>query len=311
MDTIVTQQIYTPGHEDTAREAAQLLRSLEQQLSVHLVDSEADRINQNAGNPPIQVDSNVFSLLVRAKELSKQTGGLFDVTIGPLSVLWGITSNSPRVPAPEEIGASRALVDWKKLLLDHENLSVTLAETGMRIDLGGIAKGYASDKVTELYRAAGVASALASIGGNVVVVGARPDGNPFSVGIRDPLGGPNDAVATLSVTDTTLSTTGAYERYFEIDGTRYHHVLDPRTGYPADTDLMSVTIVSQDGVLADAMSTAIFIGGRQMAETYLHETDFSVIAIDKNKNILISDSLRPDFSLTQAAQDAGYHILQD
>ena len=235
-------------------------------------------------------------LLQRALEIAEMTDGAFDPTVYPLMKAWGFASesggNNYRVPT--DVDSLLSLVDYRKVRLQEitegdnaGSFRVTFPATEpMGLDLGGIAKGYTSQKVLETIQAAGVDTAVISLGGNVGVMGTKPDGSSWTVGVRDPNGDENDYLATLSLTGQAqpqyVITSGGYERYFEQDGVRYHHILDPHTGYPADTGLLSVTVVSSDGTLADALSTALFVMGRDKAQDYWrqHSDEFDMILFD-------------------------------
>ena len=303
MNTVVTQQIYSPTDpqqaEELAKDAERLLSSLEEKFSMHHVGTEIDRLNQNAGGSPVELSEDTFSMLRLAKVYGDRTNGLFDVTIGPLTSLWGITSDQPRVPSDAEIAAAKELIEFQNIQLDEKKYTAKLTKAGMKVDLGGIAKGYASDRLMELYREYGAQSVLTSVGGNIIALGKKPDGSDFSIGIRDPQGNANEYVGTLKSPDTILSTTGGYERYFEKDGVRYHHVLDPKTGKPAQSDLLAVTIVSEDGTLTDVFSTYYFMMGKKTVLKHLNDKNYSIIAIDQEKNIYLSDKLKPNFTLNK------------
>lgn len=284
-------------------EITQRLEELERQLSLYVEGSEIEQINRAAGTGPAAVSQQTYDFLKRAAAFCEWSEGQFDITIAPLTLTWGVTSEQPRVPPREEIDAAKALVDYRKILFDDQNRTVMLAERGMSIDPGGIAKGLAAELVKEIPQKYGVSGYL-SIGGNLMVNGKKPDGSEFKFGIRDPRGTAADYLAVIELDGYIMATTGDYERFFEEGGVRYHHVLDPFTGYPADTDLVSVTIVSKDGTLADAMSTILFMKGSDEIIKYLDSDDFWVIAVDRDNNVITSPGVRG--ALTPA--DRGYHF---
>lgn len=308
MSTYVSQQVYGLKKKQAAESVNQLLVSLDKKLSLFQADSDISRINQNAGVAPVKVDDYTFSLIEAAKRYSELSGGeagpsyrrRFDVTIGPVTLLWGIDTDHPAVPEEKMLNNALALVDCEKMELNFEEQTVFLRERGMALDLGGIAKGYIAKRIGEEYLSYEIPSALVSIGGNICVYGQKPGGVPYKLGIRDPLSEQTSAImGKLTVSENmVLSTTGAYERYFEQDGVRYHHVLDPVTGFPAESDLLSVTVLSEDGGLADFLSTTLFIAGTQAMPSYLNDSRFDVIIIDNKKNIYLSDRIQPNFELT-------------
>ncbi len=290
MDTVVTQKWHGKNAEKTCKEIEEAIADLEAQVSLYKEDSEISMINAGAGKEYVQVSDNIYDMLSSAWTLCEESGGIFDITIAPLSLLWNITGEDPHVPSREEIDAALQKVDYKKLLFDDKNSSVMLADEGMKLDLGGTAKGMAVEQMMEIARENEVQGFL-SIGGNVGVVGKNPDGSEIIVGLRDPLGDANDYFATLEMDGYTMATSNATERYFEQDGIVYHHIIDPFTGYPGDSDLLSVTVISEDGLLADTLSTTIFLEGSTCLEEYFAREDCMVIAVTKDCKVYASDKV--------------------
>lgn len=292
MDTYVTQQVY--GSNVAVDAVNSRLAELEQMLSFYVKGSDVDLINQNAGISPVKVDPLTYKLIESAKEYSKQSNGKFDITVAPLTELWKINGENMVIPTDMQINLAVQKIDYTKILL--ENGTVMLADKGMAIDLGGVAKGYICGEIGDLYKQHNVSSALVSIGGNVYTIGKKPNSKPYVIGIRDPKGTANNYVATLKVTDKVIATTGAYERFFEKDGVIYNHIMDTSTGFPVESDLASVAIISEDGGLADYLSTAHYIAG--VAGLNLENADYMTIAIDKNNKIYISEKLKYNFAIT-------------
>lgn len=261
MDTVMTVTAY---YDPSALDAAEAeIQRLDRLLSISEESSDIFRLNQEGS---LHLSEETAALLQRALDAAELTGGDYDPTVGPLMELWGFRSEEYRVPSPAELDQALEKVDYTRVRM--EGNAVTLGP-GCGVDLGGIAKGYTSQRVLEVLAEAGVESAIVSLGGNVGTLGRKPDGGPWIVAVRDPAGGEDSYIATLELGQaegcTYAITSGGYERYFQQDGRTYHHILDPKTGYPAETDLLSVTIVSQDGTLADAMSTALFVKGFEEA----------------------------------------------
>ena len=284
MDTYMTLAAYGDSADEALTAASREINRLEATLSRTIDTSDVSRLN--AGEAVV-VQPETRALLERAMTLSNETGGTFDMTVAPLVALWGITSDAPRVPSQEEIDALLPLVGSEHVHMDD---AVTL-DTGCAVDLGGIAKGYASQQVADILRAHGVTSAVVSLGGNVYVCGSKPDGTPWNVGIQDPAG--SGYAAMVSLTDRFAVTSGGYQRYFEAeDGTVYRHILDPRTGRPADSDLLSVTIISDDGTAADAYSTALYVMGEQEAVSFWRaHGGFELILITADGRLLYTPGL--------------------
>lgn len=291
MNTTITLQITGNDAERVCDDVVKALHDFEQVASMHLADSDVAHINDSAGMQPVAVDERVYYVIEQAVACSEQTGGLFDVTIGALTDLWSITSDNPVVPDAEAIEAARRLVGYQSIALNAATHEVMLQEKGQKLDLGGIAKGYALDICREIMDQNDVMEAIVSIGGNVMVYKDKA-GEPFVVGIRYPEKDNMSYFCALRLTDTIMSTTGGYERFFEQDGTIYHHVIDPRTGYPANSGLVSVSIIHKNGLLADCLSTALYVGGTDYALARMRNGDVEAVVIDDQGNVYISESLR-------------------
>ncbi len=291
MDTFMTLTA-CGAHRSEALDAVEAeIRRLEALLSIGSPDSEISKLNR-AGAATLSADSR--ALVARSLELWQQTGGRFDISVLPLMELWGFTSGNYHVPTQEELDSALARVGADRMTFDPDSGRLTLAP-GQEIDLGGIAKGYTSQRAMALFRAAGVTSALVSLGGNVQCLGARPDGTPWRIGIQAPWGAEGAMSAIVEVTDRAVVTSGGYERYFtdEATGKTYRHILDPATGCPAESGLASVTIVAPDGALADGLSTALYIMGLDAATEYwrAHSGEFEAILIDDGKRIYVTEGL--------------------
>lgn len=301
MDTVVTQTVYGTDSEKVANEAVDLMKEIENTYSSYLDDSITAKINENAGISPVPVTSDELNTIKRCVQFSAQSNGLFDLTIAPLVKLWNITGDNPKVPSDEEISKAQALIDYRDVVVDEENRTVYLSRPGMQLDFGATVKGYTVQKVLELYRQSGITGGILSLGGNVAAFGKKPDGSPFRIGIRDPRKTASDYFAILEVSEQVIATSGAYERYFEQDGKIYHHILNPKTGYPCESDLLSVTVVSEDGLLCDYLSTLFYIQGRDSVVQHLNETNYSLIALDRDGKIYISPRLREQFTLLDSS----------
>ena len=265
MDTLMTIRVW--GDEEDVSAAVSEINRLDALLSVTNENSEVYALNRD-GNAELSTDT--YDLLSDALNVSQRTDGAFDPTIYPLVELWGFTKDTQAVPSQSAIDAVLPLIDYEQVKCDNE--IVTLADGG-KIDLGGIAKGYTAQKVVDLLADRGIDTAFLSLGGNVQALGSKPDGEPWVVGIADPEN-PSEAIGTLRFSGSmALVTSGGYQRYFEENGVRYHHILDPETGYPAETGLASVTVLAQDGTLADGLSTALFVMGMEKATALWRESD--------------------------------------
>lgn len=307
MNTVIEQKWYGESADTVYTGMETKIREIESVLSLHLSQSEIAAINENAGVQPVEVSRPTFDLLQRAKELSEQSDGAFDITIAPVVELWGITSDHPHVPTDEELAQAMALMGLEDLVLDEEACTAYLTRPGMAIDLGGIAKGWTADQLREYARELGAERGYVSLGGNLMIIRERPDGDPFKFGLRDPQGDASTYLGTVTLEDgCTMATTGGYERYFEEDGIRYHHVLNPRTGYPADSDLLSVAVISKDGTLADYLSTTLFVQGLEAAKAAAGSEDYALVMVDQENNVWISGSLRGNFEPHETDADYTY-----
>jgi thiamine biosynthesis lipoprotein len=253
MDTVCTIQVpRQPGAGEAIEAAFNRMAVLDVKFNALNPASPIHAFNER--NQPIQ-DPEIVTLVQTACDVARQSGGAFDVTVYPLCEAWGFYTAHPRLPSPDQIRQALADVGWQNLAIRNQEL--IKLRPGVKIDLGGIAKGYAAGEAAKVLEAHGIRSALIDAGGNIVALG-NPIGRKWEVGIRNPRG--DGVVGSLGVSDMAVVTSGDYERFFESDGVRYPHILDPRTGYPA-RELASVTIVHTNSALADALSTATFVLG--------------------------------------------------
>ncbi len=235
------------------------LKRLEDLTSFHK-PSALTELNDNAGKKPVQVERELFSMIRESLRVAEVTHGAFDPTVGALTRLWQFSGgNEPRLPAQSEIDEALTKVGWHKVQLDADAGTIFLPEQGMALDLGGIVKGLALNRAAQIVKEKGIASALINIGGDIVAVGEKTPGKPWRVGVKDPRN-EGGIVAVASLADKVIVTSGDYERFFIRDGRRYHHILNPRTGYPAE-GVQSVTIVGPIGVTLQPFGTAAFVTG--------------------------------------------------
>ena len=260
LNTIVTIQIYDSQDASIIDDAFLKCQEYERIFSRTLADSEIRLLNERpSSETSIQVSEDVRRLLEKGLYYSSLSDGAFDITVEPLTSLWDFTSGSAVVPDPAKIQAALPAVDYRQLTLEGNRLIFHSPDT--KLDLGAIAKGYIADRLKEYLQERGVQSAMINLGGNVLCVGAKPDGSPFRIGIQKPFEDRNETVATVDITDLSVVSSGVYERHFVKDGVNYHHLLDPKTGLPYDNGLISVTIICQDSVDGDGLSTTCFALG--------------------------------------------------
>lgn len=275
-DTVVTITAYAP--QKTVDEALTLCTAYESVLSKTRENSDIYALN-HAGGAPVTVQNETVEVLRLALEIGERSGGAFDVTIAPLSALWDFRAEEPSVPDARLLSEAGKRVDYQNVTI--EGNTVTL-QNGTELDLGGVAKGYIADRVAEYLTEQGVSAFCINMGGNVVTHGRKPNGALWTIGIRDPNGTPEQSEEVLSAENAAIVTSGNYERFFLLDGVRYHHILDPKTGMPVQNGLASVTIVGTESALCDALSTACFVLGEQAGVPLLNHYDVRAIFLYEN-----------------------------
>ncbi len=294
MDTYMTVKAYGENADEAVELAEAEILRLDALLSTGAEDSEIAQINANGGGA---VSDDTAYLLMRSLELYDDTEGAFNIAVYPIMEAWGFTGGNYNVPEDEVLQPLLQLTDVSAIDLNQEKMQVTFDTPGMKIDLGGIAKGYTSARIMDIFMECGVESGLVSLGGNVQALGRKTDGSFWKVAIQNP----DDAsgyIGVLETADKAVITSGGYERYFEEDGVTYHHIIDPATGYPAENGLVSVTIVSADGTLADGLSTSLFIMGKDKAIDYWKDRSdiFDMILMTDDGKIYISEGIEDSFS---------------
>ncbi|MEG1872434.1 MAG: FAD:protein FMN transferase [Ruthenibacterium sp.] len=305
MSTVMEQKAYGAAAEKAMAAVEQALRNFENELSLFISESDIAAINAAAGMQPVTVKPQTLALLTQAKELSLQkSDGAFALTIAPLTLAWGVTTDTPRVLSQSECDALLPLVDDSAIMLDAAAGTVMLQKAGQAVDLGGIAKGTACNVARDIYKKYKVDSALLSIGGNIYAHGAKPDGSLYRIGFRDPKKSATASIASITLKDEVFAVSGGYERFFEQDGVRYHHILDPKTGAPAHSDIVSVGVIDADGTVADFYSTTLFVWGKARALEYLKNGGKGML-LDEENNLYVSQSLKETFELVES----GYHVI--
>lgn len=293
MDTYMTVTAYGDNAQKGVTDAIAEIQRLDNLLSIGKEDSEISKLNKS-GCAAVSDDTAV--MVTKALDLYKSTGGAFDITVLPLMELWGFTTQDYYVPTEDEIQSTLQRVGADKLTWDESTKTLTLGDK-QEIDLGGIAKGFTSSRIMEIFKKDGVTCGMVSLGGNVHLLGTKQDGSAWRVGIQDP-NNTDDMLGVLEANDCAVITSGAYERNFEKDGVTYHHIVDPATGKPSNSGLTSVTIVSKDGTLADGLSTSLFVMGKDKAIAYWkqHADEFDTILVDKDRNVYITEGIAGNFS---------------
>ncbi len=268
------------------------INALEKKLSKTHEGGELYNLNSGIEQT---VSEELYELIERSVQISESTGGAFDVTLGNVTSLWDFKSEKATVPDDESVKNALTSSGYEKLKLQDGKIILNSA----KIDLGGIAKGYIAQKCVEYLHGQNVHTGFISLGGNIAVVGAKSNGEKWNIALKDPLN-TNKTVGQLKADSGYISVSGDYERYFEYDGKRYHHIIDPKNGMPADNGIASVMVYSDDGALSDALSTALFVMGLEQALEFYEKNifDYDAIIITKERYIYVSDGIEDVFTLT-------------
>ncbi|MFO0767318.1 MAG: FAD:protein FMN transferase [Nitrospiraceae bacterium] len=290
------------ARRETAQEATQAgfqeIRRLEQLLSTWRPDSELSQVNASAGRRPVRVSQETFELVSRSLDFARMTGGGFNIAVGPAVEAWSVTERQ-QIPTVQELERLHPLVDWRAIQLDEGERTIFLPHFGMRIDIGGIGKGYAADRAAEVMQQAGAQGGVVALSGDITTCGSLPEQAGFSVGIRHPRR-EGVLLARINLKNEAISTAGDYERYFERDGIRYHHILDPLTLQPA-WDCQSVTVVASDGITADGLDTGLFVMGRERAMALIESLPgVGAIIVDRDGKVWVSSRLQGRVQMGEA-----------
>ena len=297
MDTVMQLTAYGAHAERALSVCEGEIARLDAKLSAQSENSEIAKLN--AGG--VCEDSETLLLLGKALEIARRTQGAYDPTVYPLMTLWGFGTEHAQVPQKTQIDEALTHVGYEKL---SDVASPYRLPEAMAIDLGGTGKGFAAETARRCLQEQGVTSAVLSLGGNVTLLGSKPDGSDWTVGLQDPES--DGCFGYLSARDVSVVTSGGYQRYFEENGRRYWHILDAKTGFPAETGLASVTVVSADDTLADGLSTALFVMGPEEAARFWRESgDFEAVFLLDSGEIYITEGLREQFQ-----SERGFEVIE-
>ena len=278
-------------------QATILMQEFEEKLSFFNEESEVSIINKNASKGFKKVSEDTFEILKKAVYYSKLTNGIFDITIAPLVKAWKINSDNPVILDDDKINELIKLVDYEDVILNENNLSVMLLRENQKIDLGGIAKGYIADKIIDFYKQNNVKSAIINIGGNIKVLGEKDDGSLLNIGIYEPKKHSEKIICSIEARDKSIVTSGGYERAFNYNDELYCHILNPKSGYPIKSDLKSITVVSSESIDGDALSTPLFIMGKDKAYEFMKKYNISGVMITDGDEIIITKDLLNGFKV--------------
>jgi len=268
------------------------VQKYENKFSRHVPESEITQVNNSPGKP-VKVSDETIEIVRSSFSFSEMSEGLFDISIGPLIDLWDINGSNPRLPPENEIENTIEKIDYNKIIINSGDNTLLLSEDGMSLDLGAIAKGFITDRLVEYLSQKKIRSAMLNLGGNLYLHGSKPDGSLWQIGIRNPYGSMGKYIGIVQVKNTSVVTSGTYERYFEIENKRYHHILNPKTGYPEDNNLASVSIICPSSTMADGLSTTVFLlgadKGMELVES-LENTE--AVIITKDKKVYLSSGIK-------------------
>jgi len=311
LHTAVQIQVFHEGEEVEAalNDVFDYMEAMEVQFSTNLEGSDVYRINQAAGVEAVEVDEETFAVIKQALNIAEQSKGKFDISIGAVTNLWQIGSDDARKPSDDEIDAALPLIDYRKITIDEENLTVKLEVKGMVIELGGISKGYIGGRVRDILASHGVTTAIINLGGNVVVMGTSPSNEEgWNVGVQDPDETRGQVVGTQRITNGAVVTSGIYERFLEVDGIKYHHILDPLTGYPLDNEISGVTVFANSSFEGDSYSTALFLFGIEDGIDFVESIEgLEAVFVDKDHGVHLTSGLKDTFELINEE----YHLVDE
>ena len=295
LGTINTLTVFGEKGKEAIDAAIKRVLEIDDRMSAFKASSDVMKINLSSGIKVQKINKDTFNLLKQSIEFSMLSKGSFDITIGPLTSLCGFGKKMNYIPKLEEIQKILPLVNYQDLILDENNCTAFLEKNGQAIDLGSIAKGYAADEVKRILLQYKIKNALINLGGNIVVLGHNPEKKLWRIGIQNPFAARGNYIGTVRVEKGTIVTAGSNEQFFIKDGVRYHHIIDPRTGYPANKELLSVTVLCESSTYADALTTDLFVSGIENALSILKSAKAEAIFVMQNQDVFVTDGLRGTF----------------
>ncbi|EDU37749.1 FAD:protein FMN transferase [Clostridium sporogenes] len=299
MGTIINIKAYGKNADKAVQASVDKISDIENKMSLNISTSEINKINKNAGIAPVKVSKNTFDVVKASLIYSEKTKGSFDITVEPLVSLWGIGTDKARIPSKDEISNALKLINYKDVVINEKESTIMLKRKGQAIDLGAIAKGYTADELKKVLLNHNVSSAFLNLGGNVYVLGNKPDKTPWKIGVQNPLEPRGDYLGIVSVSDKSVVTSGNYERFFERNEKRYHHIFDTKTGYPAEKGLISVSIISNKSIDGDALSTSVYTLGLDEGKKLIESLkDVEAVFVTNDKKVYTTSGLKDTFKLT-------------
>jgi len=302
LGTVITVALYDNGSEELLDRIFDRLLEIENLMSANLDASEIGQINLLSGQEEVVVSDETLEVIEKGLYYGQLSKGAFDITMEPIVKLWNIGTEEASVPNEDVLKFKLSKVGYQKVVVDTSRRSVFLPEEGMGLDLGGIAKGYAADEIVKLLEVEGVSKAMLNLGGNVYAMGKKSVDQKWKIGIQNPFDERNEYFGVVAISDHSVVTSGPYERYFEEDGKRYHHIFDTTTGWPIENEIASVSVVAKSSVDGDALSTTFFALGVEEGLLLAESLEgVECIFVDINKNVSLTSGLKGNFDLTDTA----------
>ncbi|MPQ45025.1 FAD:protein FMN transferase [Clostridium tarantellae] len=301
MGTAIKISIYDNKNEDILNKAFDKIKEIENLVSLNRSGTELDNLNKLAGKKPLKVSDSTFNIIKTGLKYSQLSNGDFDITIGPLVKLWSIGLPEAKVPTKNEIKNILPLINYKEVDVNDYNKTIFLKKPNMIIDLGAIAKGYIADIIANFFKENNINSAIIDLGGNLYVLGLKPSGEKWKIGIQNPFSERGNIIGNISETNKSIVTSGIYERFIEKDNIKYHHILNPSTGYPYENNIAGITIVSDKSLDGDALSTTVFSKGLEEGLSLIESLENTeAIFITNDKKVYISSGLKNNFTITNS-----------
>lgn len=273
LGTVCFVNLYDDGKKSIYDEISKRLNEIDGEFNVNKENSEISKVNEAAKISPVKVSDDFAFVLKTSLETAKISGGDFNPALGKLIKIWGVNTENAHVPGQSEIDEAKSHCDWKKIIFDGENQTVFLDDSEMELDFGAIAKGFAADEIAKICKNRNVHRALIDLGGNILAVGKKSESEKWSVGIKNPDSPESEVAKVVYIDEGSVVTSGNYERYFIQDGKRYHHILDGKNGFPAESGLKSVTVICGKSIVADALSTTFFVAGKEKSLALKNEAE--------------------------------------
>lgn len=298
MGTAIKVTVYDKQDEEILDKVFKRIIEIEDLVSINKDNTEITNLNKNAGIKGVKLSEDSFNIIKKGLEYSKLSNGGYDVSIGPLVKLWSIGLPEAKVPNKDEIKNVINKIDYKKVKVNDETKEVFLEDKGMMLDLGSIAKGYAADEIVKVLKENNVKQAIIDLGGNIYALGLKDGDKDWKVGIQDPFTERGNVVGSVEVSNKSVVTTGIYERFIEKDGVKYHHILNPKDGYPYKTDIAGVSIIADKSVDADGLSTLVFTKGLNEGIKFIEDLDgIDAIFITNDRKVYTTKGIKDNFKM--------------